>query len=336
VASATSATSNAPWQSVLFKYLLDKRHHEGDTNAEAGVLTTLEADEFLRSLPEEARRDALGGETWQKAGWSWERLSGWLPGGMDAQAWEAVIPNMGYMALLRNLRNFDNAKISDTAATYVMMKLADPDEVARSRQFPYRFFSAYMEVATLRWAPCLERALNLAVQNIPSVAGKSLVLIDTSGSMQSGVSGKSKRLRYELAALFAGALAGKAEHVDLVLFASGSRNHNELLRLPLLRAIEGVGHLIGECGHGTMIADAIRSNYAGHDRVFVFTDEQSHDTAAGLPDVPLYMFNLGGYRTAFTPSGAKNRYTFGGLNDSVFKMVPLLEGAARDAAWPWE
>ena len=46
------------------------------------------------------------------AGFSWERLSGWLPGGMDAEAWEAVIPSMGVMALVRNLRNFDQAGIS--------------------------------------------------------------------------------------------------------------------------------------------------------------------------------------------------------------------------------
>ena len=49
------------------------------------------------------------------AGFSWERLSGWLPGGMDAEAWEAVIPSMGVMALVRNLRNFDQAGISEPA-----------------------------------------------------------------------------------------------------------------------------------------------------------------------------------------------------------------------------
>jgi len=329
-------TPSAEWQSALFKYLLDKRHHPDDAERAAGTLTTIGADVILRAMPEGDRRAALDSDIFRAAGWNFERLSGWLPGGMDAAAWEAAIPSMGYMSLLRNLRNFDDAKISDEAAQYVMTKLADPDEVARSRQFPYRFFSAYMEVASLRWAPALERALSLSVQGIPEVSGKSLVLIDTSGSMRGFVSGRSKRMRYELAALFAGALAQKSEHVDLVHFADLSRNHNELLRLPLLRLIEGVGSLIGEVGYGTAINESIRQHYAGHDRVFVFTDEQSRDTESGLPDVPIYMFNLGGYRTAFTPSGARNRYTFGGFNDSVFKMVPLLEGAARDAAWPWE
>jgi hypothetical protein len=105
------------------------------------------ADLELQTLPEAQRRAVLtasvngGGSTTplQRAGWSWERLSGWLPGGMDAAAWEAVIPQMGFMALLRNLRNFDEAKISDSARKYVVDKLSDPEEVAKSRQFPFRF-----------------------------------------------------------------------------------------------------------------------------------------------------------------------------------------------------
>ena len=60
-----------------------------------------------------------------EAGFSWERLSGWLPGGMDAEAWEAVIPSMGVMALVRNLRNFDQAGIGEAAVDAVIAKITD-------------------------------------------------------------------------------------------------------------------------------------------------------------------------------------------------------------------
>ena len=60
-----------------------------------------------------------------EAGISWERLSGWLPGGMDAEAWEAVIPSMGVMALVRNLRNFDEAGIGEAAIDAVIAKITD-------------------------------------------------------------------------------------------------------------------------------------------------------------------------------------------------------------------
>src|SRR3712207_7767035 len=51
----------------------------------------------------------------------------------------ALAPTMGYMALLRNLRNFDEAGMPDEVAAVVAARLGDPDEVARSRQLPYRF-----------------------------------------------------------------------------------------------------------------------------------------------------------------------------------------------------
>jgi hypothetical protein len=38
---------------------------------------------------------ARGPRALADAGVSWERLSGWLLGGMDAEAWESVIPSMG-------------------------------------------------------------------------------------------------------------------------------------------------------------------------------------------------------------------------------------------------
>ena len=79
---------------------------------------------------------ARGSAALADAGFSWERLSGWLPGGMDAEAWETVIPSMGVMALVRNLRNFDEAGISDAAIDAVITKITDADEVARGAAVP--------------------------------------------------------------------------------------------------------------------------------------------------------------------------------------------------------
>ncbi len=85
------------------------------------------------------------------AGITWERQSSSAK--MDAPAWERQIPTMGYMALLRNLRNFDEAGISGEAVQAVVDKLMDPAEVAGSRQFPMRFLSAAKAVQSVRWLP---------------------------------------------------------------------------------------------------------------------------------------------------------------------------------------
>ncbi|WP_433088077.1 hypothetical protein ACQP1P_19335 [Dactylosporangium sp. CA-052675] len=60
------------------------------------------------------------------------------------------------------------------------------------------------------------------------------------------------------------------------------------------------------------------------------TDEQAHyhgcgDVAAVVPqEVPVYTWNLAGYRVAHAPAGP-NRHAFGGLSDAAFGMIPLAE-----------
>jgi hypothetical protein len=254
---------------------------------------------------------------------------------MDADAWTAIIPSMGYMARLRNLRNFDEAGVSATTAAQVAAFLANPDEVARSRQFPYRFWTAYREVHSDRWAMALGAALDRAAYNIPALPGRTLVLCDMSGSMGGMLSDKSKMTRAEAAALFAVALSYRCSprNIDLVGYATGSFRHDLAMGGSVLRQVERFVNRIGEAGHATYTAAAMATNYAGQDRVVIFTDEQCHDNPASvLPaEVPCYTFNLAGYRVGHLPSGSSRRHTLGGLSDATFKLIPLIEaGASAD------
>src|SRR3954451_21080564 len=116
--------------------------------------------------------------------------------------WQSVIGSMGYMALLRNLRNFDEAGVPDDVAASVPARLADPEEVARSRQLPLRFLSAYRAVPSLRWAWARDQALGLSLAGVPSPPGRTLVLVDRSGSMFGPLSRRSQLNRADAAALF--------------------------------------------------------------------------------------------------------------------------------------
>ncbi len=51
-------------------------------------------------------------------------------------------------------------------------------------------------------------------------------------------------------------------------------------------------------------------------------------------NVPVYLWNFAGYKAGAMPSGGGNRHAMGGLTDSAFKMIPLLD-SARNATWPW-
>jgi len=50
--------------------------------------------------------------------------------------------------------------------------------------------------------------------------------------------------------------------------------------------------------------------------------------------VPVYGFNLGGYRATVLDAGHGNRHEFGGLNDATFTMLQLLE-QRTSAGWPF-
>ncbi|MFI6118367.1 TROVE domain-containing protein [Streptomyces sp. NPDC051064] len=327
-----------PWQGDLFRYALDRRHHPEDAVAPASD-RTLTAHRALMALPVAERRAVITGpggvDRLAEAGMTWEALAGWLQGPMDAAAWEAVIPSMGAMALVRNLRNFDEAGVSDDVAAGVAERISDPEAVAASRQFPFRYLAAYQHAPSLRWAYPLERALGHSLGNVPALPGRTLVLVDRSGSMWSPLSDRSLLNRADAAAVFGAALALRAAEADLVQFGTGSRQVECRKGESVLKILERFGDL-----GGTNTVQAVRKHYRGHDRVLIVTDEQASfthygDATEGIPaDVPVYTWNLAGYRVGHAPSGGENRHTFGGFSDAAFRMVPLLE-AGRSADWPW-
>ncbi|MEW2165987.1 TROVE domain-containing protein [Streptomyces sp. NPDC007084] len=330
-----------PWQGDLFRYALDRRHNPDRAEVPAS-LPALVAHRDLMALPPAERRALVaapdGARRLAEAGMTWEALAGWIQGPMDKAAWEAVIPSMGAMALVRNLRNFDAAGVSDEVAAEVAAKISDPEQVARSRQFPFRYLAAYQHAPSLRWAYPLERALAHSLANVPALPGRTLVLVDRSGSMfHSRLSDRSELTRADAAAIFGTALALRAADADLVEFGTSSK------AVPF-RAGESVLRVLGRFGDlgGTNTSAAVRGHYGSHDRVLIVTDEQAAVSPAGDPTaqvparVPVYTWNLAGYRAGHGPSGpgAANRHVFGGLSDTAFRLVPLVE-SGRDAEWPW-
>ncbi|XP_013407026.1 telomerase protein component 1 isoform X1 [Lingula anatina] len=65
--------------------------------------------------------------------------------GNKAEVWQDLLEHkkLPFMAMLRNLRNMIKAGISEKYTTKVIKRLTDVRSVVNSRQFPFRFFSAY-------------------------------------------------------------------------------------------------------------------------------------------------------------------------------------------------
>ncbi|MFI6102617.1 TROVE domain-containing protein [Streptomyces sp. NPDC051310] len=327
-----------PWQGDLFRYALDRRHHPERAVPPAGE-PLLVAHHALMSVPAGDRYALVtapdGAERLAAAGMTWEALAGWLHGPLDAAVWEAVIPSMGAMALVRNLRNFDLAGVGDRVAEDVARRISDPAEVLRSRQFPFRYLAAHRNAPSPRWEQALETALGHSLANVPALPGRTLILVDRSGSMFDLPSARTQLNRADSAAIFGTALALRAERADLVEFGTDSRPVEPAPGESVLRALDRF-HDLG----GTNTAEAVTRHYAEHDRVVIVTDEQAYwtplvDPLAAVPDhIPVYTWNLAGYSTGHSAAGP-HRHTFGGLSDAAFRLIPLLESGGHPA-WPWE
>lgn len=327
----------------LFKWLLDDRHGGPDARRpDPQTLPMLAARAELARVPVAQRRAALADpERFATAGVTWEWLAGWLQGPMDDTAWSVIAPTLPHMALLRNLANLDKAGVPDHIAEELARRLADPDAVRKGRQFPWAYLLAYLEAPSDRWKWALSRALDASLGNIPDPGGRTLILIDLSASMNNLLSDKSKATRVQAAALFgiayARALAGRA---DVVGFGTNSAAITVAPGGSVLRATEDLVGAIGIVGHTTHTSTAVARWFdrSRHDRVVIFTDDQPQDGDPGraLPlEVPLYIWDLGGYQRGATRAVGGTRHLIGGFSTESFRLIPLLEQGASGATWPW-
>lgn len=344
VLNLTHPPADTEEQAQLYLYLLGSRYGRRSTD-ELPALGMLRRHAEVRDQAATTPEILLQSDTLRAAGFTWEAALSLAGGSVPKKdLWEALIPSMGYMALLRNLRNFDEAGVSDEVAKRACRKLADPDEVAKSRQLPMRFLSAYRAAPSLRWSWALERALALSLANVPEISGRTLILIDTSGSMDSTFSTDGTLKRWDAAAVFGLALGFRCQGADIVSFSNsyyggvGSMTFDQRPGESLLTALgrwKDGGFFIG--GGTDTVGAVTRHLNASHDRVVILTDEQ-HSTgnvASAIPSrIPLYTWNLAGYQRGHAPSGGHFRHTFGGLTDAAFRMIPLLE-AGRNADWPF-
>lgn len=325
-----------PWQGALFTHALDRRHNR-PWAVDPDRLPMVAFNATLREVAADEPERLLDPEVLRQAGMTWEDVLSLAGSKLDkAKLWESLIPSMGYMALLRNLRNFDQAGVSDELAASVAARLADPEQVARSRQFPFRFLAAYRNAPSLRWGHALDQALTHSLASVPELSGRTLVLVDRSGSMFSRMSSRSELTSADAAAIYGAALAMRnLGRVRLVEFGTHSKVVDVAKGDSLLRVVDRFGDL-----GGTNTAAAVAGHYAGHDRVVIVTDEQAwagqgNPGDQAPPQVPVYTFNLVGYRHGHQRGGPNRVMIGGGLTDAAFRLIPLLE-TGRAGSWPWE
>lgn len=154
--------------------------------------------------------------------------------GNNKEVWDELITSgkLGYMAMLRNLRNM--VKVG-ADVTPVLKKIADPDQVRKSRQLPFRFFSAYRTLEkeglmTPEIHRALEDAVTASVDNMETIKGRTLIAVDISGSMGTCISSRSDIRCSDIASLF-GAMASKlCEDATVCYFEAAKEYYRSIYR----------------------------------------------------------------------------------------------------------
>ncbi len=164
----------------------------------------------FRAAPAEAEQVAI----LERRRFRWDLLADAVRG---PAVWTAVARQMGPQALRMNLNTLlrHGVLADDALVDFVADRIADADEIARARQFPYQYLAAYLNVdaeVPERIKAALGRAAEVACGNVPALPGPVVIGLDVSGSMSSPVTGRrgrgaTSRMRcVDVAALFAAAV----------------------------------------------------------------------------------------------------------------------------------
>ena len=239
--------------------------------------------------------------------------------GSDEQAkrdvWEHLIiqNKLGYMALMRNLRNILKADISDSVFDLVIEKLGDEKQIARSRQLPFRFYSAYREMSDVYrdrygydqddWTKSvpdarlaavkgtMERAALLSAKNLPDF-DKVMIGADVSASMMHPVSQRSSVQQMDIGLLMGNLLRAACTNAQFGFFGDTFKVIKENAKEPIKNALN-MREREGEVGYSTngyTVLEHIIKNKTDVNDVMLFTDCQmwpadgdySHHADSGL------------------------------------------------------
>jgi Mg-chelatase subunit ChlD len=195
------------------------------------------------------------------------------------------------------------------------------DAMRTERVLPFRFLAAARYAP--QWEEGLERAMFRAIGSSENagaakLAGKTVLLVDVSGSMVHPLSRKSEMLRTDAAYGLAVLLREVCERVAVYTFSTEAKLVAPRRGFALRDAMER-----NQPHGGTNLGAALRKVEAAetYDRLIVITDEQSHDRVPA-PQGKGYVINV---------ASARNGVGYGewthidGWSEAVIEYIRELE-----------
>lgn len=249
---------------------------------------------------------------------TWETsLSGGGGGGKTLEekraTWERLLAEqkLGALALLRNLRNMEEADVNRGLIREALASMRT------ERVLPFRF------IAAAHYAPGLEDVIEGAMLRCAGerakLPGKTVLLLDVSGSMASAIGGKSVLSRMD-AACGVGIMARElCEEVVVYSFS------NATVQVPARRGFALRDAIVSSQAHGGTYLGRAMLQVNGkekYDRVIVVTDEQTAD-AVPDPTGRGYIINVCAYQNGV---GYRSKWVhIDGWSEAVLDYIAASE-----------
>jgi 60 kDa SS-A/Ro ribonucleoprotein len=276
-------------------------------------------------------------------------------GKTKTQIWEELIDSnrLNIMALIRNLRNIIQSNVSQQHIVKICNRLKNKEEILKSKQFPYRFLSAYLEIYNLginnNYENMICNALDDAIINsVECLKGfdyntSVLIACDVSGSMNSSITQKSKIEMYHIGLILGLLLKNKSKNNILGLFGTEFKLPTGLIDKTVLGNYTKLKELscqVGWSTNGYKVIEYLLDNNKSVDKIMIFTDCQMWNslydgkTFNNLwlkyiktinKNAKLYLFDLTGYKTTPVKCYSDNVYVIGGWSDKIFDMLDSIE-----------
>lgn len=323
-------------RSALFGYLLDKNYKKNDLCALAQNFEAFKKD-LKGEIPDVP----------------FQMLTA-LP--LTKAHWAQIAENATWTQTRMNLNTFARHEVfSDAKLTKLVAdRLQDEEQVKRAKVFPYQVYTAYQNVDSTvptKVTTALQKSADFALSNIPEFEGKSYVLVDTSGSMGSPVTGHrgsvtTKTRCVDVAALVASAVLRRNPDTEVVPF--DTQVHKVRLN-PLDSIVTNAKMLAAFGGGGTNCSEALahlnRNNAMGDLVIYVSDNESWVDSGRYRSTATMAEWNKFKARNPnaklvcidITPNGTTQAHSrndvlnIGGFSDNVFDVIYKFVEFGNDA-----
>jgi len=233
-------------------------------------------------------------------------------GANKGEAWERLLreQKLGALALLRNLRNMRETGVDESLVLNALR------EMSTARVLPFRFLAAARYAP--QWEEALQQAMLKSVAVSEKLSGKTIVLVDVSGSMTAPLSRRSEMQRTDAAyglAVLLREIGGK-----LAVFSFS----DNLVEVPARRGFALRDAIdVSQRHNGTYLGKAVEelNRKEKYDRLIVITDEQAHDTVPA-PNGKGYVINVASYKNGV---GYGKWTHIDGWSESVIEYIRALE-----------